>query len=108
MSDISPKSQHQKRLPEQANFNFNRVIPKAFRLSRKINRATLKVNPVISKVNQAISKVNQAIAQSRPSGILCAPAHGKLYFALLTSFRASQNNLPHKGEVRYSEVMRPC
>jgi len=101
MSDISPKSQHQKRLPEQANFNFNRVIPKAFRLSRKINRATLKVNPVISKVNQAI-------AQSRPSGILCAPAHGKLYFALLTSFRASQNNLPHKGEVRYSEVMRPC
>ena len=59
------------------------------------------------KVNKAIPKVNRAKAQSRVSGILSAQADGKLYFERLTSFRAAQNHLPHKGEVRYSEVMRP-
>jgi hypothetical protein len=43
-------------------------------------------------------KVNRANSQSRPSGILCALAHGKLYFALLTSFSAAQNHLPRHGE----------
>jgi hypothetical protein len=58
-------------------------------------------------VNPAYIKVNRAYSQSRPSGILCALAHGKLYFEHPERFRAAQNNLPHKGEGRYSEVMRP-
>ena len=57
-----------------------------------------KAGNVYPKVNRANSTVNKANAQSRPSGILCALAHGKLYFALLTSFSAAQNHLPRKGE----------
>ena len=62
---------------------------------------------VTSKVNQAIPKVNRAKAQSRHSGILLAQANGKLYFEFLKSISVPQNHLPRKGEVRYSEVMRP-
>ena len=40
-----------------------------------------KAGNVYPKVNRANSTVNKANAQSRPSGILCALAHGKLYFA---------------------------
>ena len=61
----------------------------------------------IPKVNPAIQKVSRANAQSRPSGILFAQANGKLYFERLTTFRAAQNHLPHKGEGLHSEVMRP-
>jgi hypothetical protein len=57
-----------------------------------------KVNRAYSKVSKANSTVNKANAQSRDSGILCASAHGKLYFALLTSFSVAQNHLPRKGE----------
>jgi hypothetical protein len=63
-----------------------------------------------TEINQANSKVNRANAQSRPSGILFAPANGKLYFELLISFCAAQNNLPPspKAEGRtHSEVARP-
>ena len=62
----------------------------------------------IPKVNKAIPKVNRAKAQSRVSGILSAQADGKLYFEFLKRISVPQNHLPHKGEVRYSEVMRPC
>lgn len=57
-----------------------------------------KANSVYPKVNRANLTVNKSNAQSRSSGILCALAHGKLYFALLTSFSAAQNHLPRKGE----------
>jgi hypothetical protein len=60
-----------------------------------------------AEVSPANPKVNWAIAQSRPSGILFASANGKLYFEFLKSISVPQNHLPHKGEVRYSEVMRP-
>jgi hypothetical protein len=43
----------------------------------------LNINNVYLKVNNANMKVNRANTQSRPSGILCALAHGKLYFAKL-------------------------
>jgi hypothetical protein len=58
----------------------------------------IKVNSAYMKVSNAYSKVNRANTQSRQSGILCALAHGKLYFALLTSFSAAQNHLPRHGE----------
>ena len=58
----------------------------------------VKANSVYPKVNRANLTVNKANAQSRDSGILCALAHGKLYFALLTSFSAAQNHLPRNGE----------
>jgi hypothetical protein len=57
-----------------------------------------KVNNAYMKVSTANLTVNRANAQSRDSGILCALAHGKLYFALLTSFSAAQNHLPRYGE----------
>ena len=61
----------------------------------------------IPKVSPAIPKVSRANAQSRPCGILFAQANGKLYFEFLKKISVPQNHLPHKGEVRYSEVMRP-
>ena len=51
--------------------------------------------------------VNRANTQFGYGGILCAQAHGKLYFEVLKRISAPQNHLPHKGEVRYSEVVRP-
>jgi hypothetical protein len=48
--------------------------------------------------NQSLnSKVNRANAQSRPSGILCALAHGKLCFEYLKTFSAPENHLPLQG-----------
>ena len=44
------------------------------------------------------------------SGILCAQAHGKVYFECLEMFSGTQNSLPLHfvaGEGRYSEVVRP-
>jgi hypothetical protein len=55
-------------------------------------------------------KVNRANAQSRHSGILCASAHGKLCFALLTSYPAAPNHLPRcldAGGRIHSEVVYP-
>jgi hypothetical protein len=43
-------------------------------------------------------------------GFLCSLEHGKLYFALLGTFRTAQNNLPLRfatGEGHYSEVVCP-
>ena len=45
------------------------------------------------KVGGANSKVNGAYAQSRPSGILFAPANGKLYFEFLKIFSVPENHL---------------
>jgi hypothetical protein len=72
-------------------------------MTRKTQRKTeqndsININNVYSKVNNANITVNRANTQSRDSGILCALAHGKLYFALLTSFSAAQNHLPRSGE----------
>ena len=73
-----------------------------------MNNSTQTAPFVRPKVNKANPKVNRAKAQSRPSGILLAQANGKLYFEFLKRISGTQNHLPHKGEVRYSEVMRPC
>ena len=48
------------------------------------------------KVNRANPKVNRAKNQYRASGILCALAHGKLYFEALKMFSVPQNDLPRK------------
>jgi hypothetical protein len=50
------------------------------------------------KVNNAYSKVSMANSQSRPSGISCAPAHGKLYFGATGIFPSHQNHLPRAGK----------
>jgi hypothetical protein len=50
------------------------------------------------KVNMANLKVSRANAQSRPGGILFAPANGKLYFEAFGINSMLQNNLPHAGE----------
>jgi len=52
---------------------------------------TTKVNPAHCKVSRTNSKVNGANAQSRPSGILFAPANGKLYFEFLKIFSVPEN-----------------
>jgi hypothetical protein len=57
-----------------------------------------KVNKAYSKVSKANSTVNKANAQSRLSGILCALAHGKLYFGATGMFPSHQNHLPLGGE----------
>jgi hypothetical protein len=41
------------------------------------------------------------------SGILCALAHCKLYFAYLKIFSGTQNHLPRKRGRTRSEVVRP-
>jgi hypothetical protein len=67
----------------------------------------LKPVSITGEVSPANGEVNGANAQSRLSGILCAPAHGKLCFALLTSFSAAQNYLPRSlmaGGENTSEV----
>lgn len=56
-----------------------------------------KVNNTYSKVNNACSKVSMANSQSRPCGILCALAHGKLYFGATGIFPSHQNHLPRAG-----------
>jgi hypothetical protein len=58
------------------------------------------------KVNPANMKVSRANVQSRPSGILFAPANGKLYFAALKILSVPQNNLPLQGK-KCSEVAFP-
>jgi hypothetical protein len=56
------------------------------------------------KVGIAILKVNQANAQFRPSGILFAPANGKLYFEFLKIFSVPENTCPCR-EQKTSEVV---
>jgi hypothetical protein len=75
------------------------ILPMS-RMSHTSSTKTAAVNP-------AYMKVNRAYSQSRPCGILFALANGKLYFEHPETFRDAQNHLPHKGEGRYSEVMRP-
>jgi len=73
------------------------------------NRISPKGSQANPKFNRAYSIINRAIAQSRICGNLFAPANSKLCFALLTSFYAAQNHLPHNrtamGET-HSEVAR--
>jgi hypothetical protein len=59
----------------------------------KYNFRTEVAGLAISIVNLANSKVNRANAQSRPSRILCALAHGKLYFEFLKIFSVPENHL---------------
>ncbi|MDR2148118.1 MAG: hypothetical protein LBE91_16860 [Tannerella sp.] len=49
---------------------------------------------IISKVNTSNREVNRAYAQFRGSGILFAPANGKLYFAFPKIFSGTENDLP--------------
>ena len=56
-----------------------------------------KADNVYPKVSNAYSTVNKANAQSRDSGILCALAHGKLYFGATGMFPSHQNHLPRVG-----------
>jgi hypothetical protein len=64
----------------------------------KINNVYSKVNNAYMKISRADLTVNKANAQSRLSGILCALAHGKLYFGATGMFPSHQNHLPRKGE----------
>ena len=57
-------------------------------------KLTLKINQANVKVNRTNIKVNGAFTQSRPSGILCALAHGKLCFLQQTIVFAAKNHLP--------------
>jgi hypothetical protein len=50
-----------------------------------------------AKVSTAICKVNRAYSQFRDSGILFAPANGKLYFEFLKIFSVPENHLPLQG-----------
>ena len=56
-----------------------------------------KINQTNPKANRVILKSNQAKAQSRHSGILFAPANGKLYFECLKIFSVPENHLPLQG-----------
>jgi hypothetical protein len=64
----------------------------------------MEVSNAYSKVNNANMKVNRANSQSRDSGILCALAHGKLYFEFLKIFSVPENHLPLQGAKTRSEV----
>jgi hypothetical protein len=57
-----------------------------------------------SKVSPVILKVNRANAQFRDSGILFAPANGKLYFEFLKIFSVPENTCPCRGQ-KHSEVV---
>jgi len=57
----------------------------------------MEVNPAYLKIGKTNSQVNRANPQSRLSGILCALAHGKLYFEFLKIFSVPENNLPLQG-----------
>jgi hypothetical protein len=57
----------------------------------------VKASNVYPKISKTNSTVNRANIQSRPSGILCAPAHGKLYFGATGIFPSYQNHLPRAG-----------
>jgi len=75
-----------------------------------IQSKTSHVSPTSSaspnpKVNRANPKVNRAKNQYRASGILCALAHGKLYFEALKMFSVPQNDLPRKRGRKHSAVM---
>ena len=64
----------------------------------KTNNVYSKVRIANMKVSKAYLTVNKANAQSCDSGILCALAHGKLYFGATGMFPSHQNHLPRKGE----------
>ena len=64
----------------------------------KVNNVSSEINKASSKVSRANLTVNKSNAHSRPSGILCALAHGKLYFGVTGMFPSHQNHLPRKGE----------
>ena len=51
-----------------------------------------------------VQTVNRANAQSRPCGILFAPANGKLYFEFLKIFSVPENTCPCR-EQKHSEVV---
>ncbi|GAB6013498.1 hypothetical protein [Viscerimonas tarda] len=53
-----------------------------------------------AKVSLANIKVNRADAQFRDSGILFAPANGKLYFEFLKIFSVPENTCPCRGQKR--------
>jgi hypothetical protein len=54
-----------------------------------------------AKVNRVFSKVNKAYSQFRDSGILFAPANGKLYFEFLKIFSVPENTCPCRGQKRF-------
>ena len=47
--------------------------------------------------NRVYVTFNRAKAQSRPSGFLCALAHGKLCFEYLKTFSVPENPCPYRG-----------
>lgn len=59
-----------------------------------------RVNNTFSTVNNVYPQVNRAYSQFRDSGILFAPANGKLYFEFLKIFSVPENTCPCRGQKR--------
>ena len=74
----------------------------------------IKQKPTLSPQSQVSHKshkskiptapINRANAQSRRSGILFAPANGKLCFEYLKTFSVPENHLPLQGVKNAAEV----
>jgi hypothetical protein len=87
VSQLSPMSQD------------NPTYPKDNRLTRKSASLTRK--------SISLSRKSIGLSPNPACGILCALAHGKLYFEFPETFPGTQNHLPHTCGGTRSEVVRP-
>jgi hypothetical protein len=85
------------KLSRNPPLTLQQISKTVFFMRKSRQNITVKSVPVNSKVNPANIKVNGANTQSRPGGILFAPANGKLYFEFLKIFSVPENTCPCRG-----------